>query len=98
MADAASHFARSESNSRAMARDPKAVAASFRGFVVLETDAQLIDELKPNHQNVLRLTGSYAEMIERLQVPSGTLRSRLNRARTALLKLRQKQADRQVLP
>jgi DNA-directed RNA polymerase specialized sigma24 family protein len=43
------------------------------------------------------LTGSYAEMVGQLQVPPGTLRSRLHRARAALVALRQKQSGSEDL-
>jgi len=79
---------------RAKAIPPKQkrVASPFRGFVIFESDESLIAALQPNHQNVLRLMGSYAEMVEQLQVPAGTLRSRLHRARAALVALRQQQS------
>ena len=70
----------------------KRVASPFRGFVVFESDEPLIAALQPDHQNVIRLTGSYAEMVEQLRVLPGTLRSRLHRARAALVALRQKQS------
>jgi len=78
-------------HARAMTPNQKRVAPSFRGFVIFESDEPLFAALQPDHQNVLRLTGSYAEMEQRLQVPPGTLRSRLHRARAALVTLRQKQ-------
>jgi len=77
---------------RAMLPNQKRVASPFRGFVVFESDEPLIAALQPDHQNILRLTGSYAEMAVQLQVPPGTLRSRLHRARAALVALRQKQS------
>jgi len=57
-------------------------------FVVLPEDAPLIDQLPPDQQNVLRSEGSYAERAGKLGIPIGTLRSRLHRARDALLRLR----------
>jgi hypothetical protein len=75
----------------------KRVASPFRGFVIFESDEPLIALLQPGHQNVLRLAGSYAEMGEKLQVPPGTLRSRLHRARAALVALRQMQSDPESL-
>jgi len=81
-----------DSQARAIPRDQKGVASLFRGFVIVESDEPLIAALSPNHQIVLHLTGSYAEMREQLKVPPGTLRSRLHRARAALVALRQKQS------
>jgi DNA-directed RNA polymerase specialized sigma24 family protein len=71
--------------------------APLREFVILENDEPLIAALSPDHQNVLRLPGSYAEMVAQLQVPLGTLRSRLHRARAALLVLRQKRSGSESL-
>jgi DNA-directed RNA polymerase specialized sigma24 family protein len=81
-----------------MTPNPKRVVPTFRGFILFETDEPLFAALQPDHQNVLRLTGSYAEMVEQLHVPPGTLRSRLNRARAALVALRQKQSGPEGLP
>jgi hypothetical protein len=60
----------------------------YRQFVLLPDDAPLIDQLPLDHQNVLRSEGTYAERAEKLGIPIGTLRSRLHRARDALLRLR----------
>jgi len=90
--DPDSHDAgRLDSHARAMPPNQKRVASPFRRFVIFESDEPLFAALRPDHQNVLRLTGSYAEMGEQLQVPPGTLRSRLHRAPAALVALRQKQ-------
>jgi hypothetical protein len=82
---------------RTITPNPKRVTPSLLGFVIFESDEPLFAALKPDHQNVLRLTGSYAEMGEQLQVPAGTLRSRLHRARAALVALRQKHSGPQGL-
>jgi len=84
---------RLDNHARVMPPNQKRVASLFRGFVLFESDEPLIAALRPGHRNVLRLTGSYAEMVEQLQVPPGTLRSRLHRAGAALVALRQKQSD-----
>jgi len=107
MADAASHLPRPDPDShdagrlddraRAIPPNQKRVAWPFRRFVIFESDEPLIAVLSPDHQNVLRLTGSYAEMVAQLQVPPGTLRSRLHRARAALAALRQKQPSPEKL-
>lgn len=77
---------------------PKRVAPPFRGFVIFESDEPLFAALQPDHQKILHLSGSYAQMAEQLQVPPGTLRSRLHRARAALVALRQKQSGPEGLP
>ena len=82
----------SDSHARAMPPNRERVAAPLRGFIIFESDEPLIATLQPYHQNVLRWTGPYAEMAAQLQVPRGTLRSQLHRARAALVALRQKQS------
>jgi len=79
-------------HARAMPPNQERVAAPSRGFIIFESDEPLIATLQPYHQNVLRWTGPYAEMAAQLQVSPGTLRSRLHRARAALVALRQKQS------
>jgi hypothetical protein len=103
----ASHLSRPDPNShdagrlddhaRAMPPKQKRIVSPFRRFVIFESDEPLIAVLSPDHQNVLRLTGSYAEMVGQLQVPLGTLRSRLHRARAALVALRQKRPGSESL-
>lgn len=57
-------------------------------FLVLETDEPLLATLKPKTQAVLRTEGPYVERARELNVPVGTLRSRLHRARARLSALR----------
>ena len=64
----------------------------LRNFKVIDADAPLIDRLKPQYQAVLRATGRYTDRAAQLQIPVGTVRSRLHRARAALTKLRARQA------
>jgi hypothetical protein len=66
----------------------------FFHFALLPDDAPLIDQLPPDQQNVLRSEGTYAERAEKLGTPMGTLRSRLHRARDALLRLRAERDER----
>jgi Sigma-70, region 4 len=63
-------------------------AAHFKGIHLLETDDPLSATLKPNEQTVLRTAGSYEERAKELNVPVGTLKSRLHRARVKLVALR----------
>ena len=60
----------------------------LKGLCLLETDEPLLAMLSEADQAVLRTTGSYEERHKKLQVPMGTLRSRLHRARAKLLALR----------
>jgi DNA-directed RNA polymerase specialized sigma24 family protein len=60
----------------------------LKGMHILETDEALVAQLSPADQAVLRSTGSYKDRQKQLQVPIGTLRSRLHRARVKLLALR----------
>ena len=66
--------------------------APFRGFVIFEADQPLMATMRVVDQAVLLAKASYLEIAERLGVPPGTVRSRLHRARAALLELRQKQS------
>ena len=53
-----------------------------------ETDHGLVDHLSPAHQAVFFPRGTYKEIAAALNLPIGTVRSRLSRARTALKQLR----------
>jgi hypothetical protein len=74
----------------ASARPGRQGASQFKGMYVLESDEPLLDTLEPKAQAVLRTTGSYNERAIVLNVPVGTLRSRLHRARAKLVALRSK--------
>jgi hypothetical protein len=68
--------------------------AQFKGMLVLDTDEPLWACLGPNHKAVLCSNGSYEERAKELNLPVGTLKSRLHRARVKLAALRgQKQPD-----
>lgn len=54
-------------------------------------DEKLFGLLSDNHLEILRQRGSMEEIAESLHVPVGTVKSRLNRARTALETLRKEQ-------
>ena len=64
-------------------------AQRFSQFALLPGDEELIGRLPEAHQAILALTGSYQEIGEQLGLPGGTVRSRLHRARAALVKLRE---------
>jgi hypothetical protein len=70
------------------ARAGRQRATQFKGILVLETDEPFLAALEPNEQAVLRTNGSYEERARELNVPLGTLRSRLHRARAKLVALR----------
>jgi len=61
----------------------------FGNFHLRDSDEELIAQLHPKHQAILRSNGGYAEIAETLNIPLGTVRSRLHRARAALVLLRQ---------
>lgn len=65
----------------------------FQHFALTPGDEALIAALPPEQQAALRAEGSYAERAERMGVAVGTVRSRLHRARSALVKLRQRQGE-----
>lgn len=59
------------------------------GVELTDDDADILNKLSKRELAVLRTSGTYAERAEALGIVSiGTLRSRLNRARTKLVKLR----------
>jgi DNA-directed RNA polymerase specialized sigma24 family protein len=70
------------------ARRSRRRESQFQGMHVLETDEPLLATLWPNEQAVLRTNGSYGERAKELNVPVGTLKSRLHRARAKLVALR----------
>jgi DNA-directed RNA polymerase specialized sigma24 family protein len=71
-------------------------ATHFKGMLLLDTDEPLLSDLASNEQAVLRTDGSYEERARKLNVPLGTLRSRLHRARAKLVALRsQRQSEPQ---
>jgi hypothetical protein len=60
----------------------------FKGMHLLESDEALLANLAPKEQAVLRSSGSYEERARELNIPLGTLRSRLHRAWSKLVALR----------
>lgn len=67
---------------------PRKPGARFRGFRPTDQDEELLDQLEPPHRDILRASGSYREISESLNIPLGTVRSRMHRARSALVALR----------
>jgi DNA-directed RNA polymerase specialized sigma24 family protein len=71
----------------------------YMGLAPQPGDEDLLDQLSPQHREILQAEGHYAELAEKLGVAIGTVRSRLHRARAALAKLREErtaQAERQL--
>jgi DNA-directed RNA polymerase specialized sigma24 family protein len=66
----------------------------FQDFKVTDADAPLIDRMKPEHREVLRATGKYEEIAANLRLSVGTVKSRINRARHRLVRMRAEQAGR----
>ncbi|HXS05357.1 MAG TPA: sigma-70 region 4 domain-containing protein [Rhizomicrobium sp.] len=60
----------------------------FARFDFLPGDEDLIAQLPPEQQAALRAQGSYAQRAQEMGIAVGTVRSRLHRARAALVRLR----------
>lgn len=56
---------------------------------VTKADWPLLNKLSNNHCAALLATGSYADRSVLLNIPLGTVKSRINRARIELAKLRE---------
>jgi DNA-directed RNA polymerase specialized sigma24 family protein len=61
----------------------------FSHFALEPGDEELISQLPELHRSMLALSGSYQEIGQKLNLPGGTVRSRLHRARAALVKMRE---------
>jgi len=70
--------------------NPEKRAQKYLHFAFEPGDEALIAELPAEQQAALRAEGSYAERAQAMGVAIGTVRSRLHRARAALVKLREK--------
>jgi len=66
-----------------------------RQFALTADDKPLIERLSPKLREIISITGSYAQIGAALQIPLGTVRSRLNRARDALTRLREEELSKQ---
>lgn len=62
--------------------------AKLKNFAITDADAPLLPMLSPAHRAVLSATGSYAEIATALTIAEGTVKSRIHRAKLALIALR----------
>ena len=67
-------------------------AQRYLQFRLQPGDAELLEQLSEPHRAILLFHGSYQECSEALNIPLGTVRSRLHRARAALEALREGRA------
>lgn len=63
-----------------------------RKYHLSASDFSLVERLRKKHRDILLAEGSYQEIADDLGLPIGTVRSRLNRARSSLAKLKQEAA------
>jgi len=78
-------------------QEPDATLSSSRQrrqrfFPLTEQDEPLLAQLSPRYVEILRQEGQMADIAARLNLPIGTVKSRLHRARAALGTLRRQQA------
>ena len=64
-----------------------------RFFPLTEQDESLLSQLSLRYVEILRQEGQMADIASRLNLPIGTVKSRLHRARAALMALRRQQAS-----
>ena len=69
-----------------------------RRVIIPESDEPLLSYLSPDQVALLRFEGTYQEAAATLNIPVGTVRSRLSRARAKLKELRKEQADGTLEP
>jgi DNA invertase Pin-like site-specific DNA recombinase len=69
---------------------PKKRQPKFHGFALTEEDKVLLPSLSASFREILAAKGSYREIARVLYLRPGTVRSRLHRARAALVVLRQR--------
>ena len=72
-------------------RNAKVGRGKFLGFKLQDGDSALIEKLPDHFAAVLLNTLPYERRAQALNIPLGTLRSRLNRARSALVAAREAQ-------
>lgn len=65
-----------------------AAGCAVHARAITEADAPLIVEMGKTHREVLLASGSYEDLAVQFSVPLGTIKSRINRARTELAKMR----------
>jgi DNA-directed RNA polymerase specialized sigma24 family protein len=68
----------------------------FLDFTFVPGDEALVARLPPAQQRVLLSEGTYATRAQEHGIPIGTVRSRLHRAREALVKLRESHAKNEL--
>ena len=68
---------------------PEKRPQKYLHFALQPGDEELVAKLPPFQQAALRSEGSYANNARELNVPIGTFRSRLHRARAAIVKMRE---------
>lgn len=66
----------------------------FLGFAFEPGDAELLPSLPEGQRQLLQTEGQYKDRAQKLGLPIGTVRSRLHRARAALLRLREEHPAR----
>jgi DNA-directed RNA polymerase specialized sigma24 family protein len=72
---------------------PAARQRRQRFFPLTEQDEPLLAQLSPRYVEILRQDGQMTDIASRLNLPIGTVKSRLHRARAALTQLRRQQAE-----
>lgn len=60
----------------------------YHRFTIEPGDTEFLDQMKAEHREALLASGTYQERAQALNIPVGTVRSRLHRARAALEALR----------
>lgn len=72
-----------------MQLEPRKPRLTEENFRISEADKPLLAKMTEKHRSVLLIDGNFRERSEKLNIPVGTLKSRTNRARKRLMKLRQ---------
>jgi DNA-directed RNA polymerase specialized sigma24 family protein len=80
-------------NSASHQRTSAGRVARLKGIELKPSDDPLLEYLTPTQLEILRAHGSYDEIAATLNIPIGTVRSRLSRARAALVQLRKEASD-----
>lgn len=75
-----------------MRQDVKLGSPKLKGLEITEADADLIAKMPEDYRQILGMKGRYRAQAEELGVAIGTIKSRLSRARAALVVAREKAA------